>query len=114
MASMSTAVSTKNATRRPKTTAFVAFCAGTTVLSRTAATTFSSVSTASVVQSATAPPSVAGRLTRTTERTRTRRAGAASGQVAKFAGIVEHGVGRAGAVSLLDEHDRCMPAVDRA
>ena len=45
---------TKNATSKPKTTALVAFCAGTTVLSRTVATTFSSVSTASVVQSATA------------------------------------------------------------
>jgi hypothetical protein len=48
------AVTTKKATSRPKTTALVAFWAGTTVLSRTVATTFSSVSTASVVQSATA------------------------------------------------------------
>ena len=64
-------MSTKKATRRPKTTALVAFCAGTTVLSRTVATTFSSVSTASVVQSATALlPVVASRLTRLTERTR--------------------------------------------
>ena len=69
-----TATSTKKATSSPKTTAREAFCAGTTVLSRTRATACSSASTASVVQSATAVLLSRGRPRfRVPERTRTPR-----------------------------------------
>src|SRR3954454_13436543 len=114
MASISTAVTTKKATSRPKTTTFVAFCAGTTVLSRTVATTFSIVSTASEVQSATAPPSVAGRLTRMTERTRTGLRSAGVGEVAELARIREHRVERTFASGRLGEHHGRGTAVERA
>src|ERR1700687_4753909 len=103
---MNTAVSTKKATSRPKTTALVAFWAGTTVLSRTAATTFSRVSTASVVQSATARSlSLPALRLRTPERTRCPPPPNESRERADLARRGEHRVDGAAAIGPRREHD---------
>src|SRR6266498_901891 len=54
------AVAMKNVVSSPKTMALVRLCAGLTVLSRTAPTAFSMLSTASVVQSLMRSPPVEG------------------------------------------------------